>query len=163
MKKKIKAVLEITSFAGISFDAEHYYGNLHFYGSDDVYNRIEISRTLGKRYARKLAKKDGSPYDYNPSETTIRFQDKARLINVGIAQAKEAGVDLLYLGTFSDAGPKLVAYGPDLGIVAEMNEIFAIDYRLKYDPPKAKTQSEEDKQKDLLFKLFSQLEKKLLK
>ena len=48
-----KAVLEITSWSGISAGAQHYYGSLHG-GVDEEYRSVRVCRRLSAESARKL-------------------------------------------------------------------------------------------------------------
>lgn len=114
MKDIYLVILNITSWCGISLDAEHYYGKLILCNKKEVTidnvcdwninhlgDEIEIRRKLTKRLAKELDKKDGfgnfNLMSYNESRgnkemadniegTTNRFDTIKQVIDIGIRE-----------------------------------------------------------------------------
>lgn len=56
--------LSITSFRGISPEAVHYYGRLHWHAGRNKYLEIELKRKLSIKEARAFTKLDQGNYDW---------------------------------------------------------------------------------------------------
>lgn len=118
MKEKI-AVVEITSWIGMSMGAEHYYGELWMHGK-----KIELKHRLTKAEALKRNTKDPS-FAWRAGIMVSGFatEKKVRTIAVELCR-KDSGVKLLLEGMYAVADVQKAVYG-DPVIVAKINELYA--------------------------------------
>src|SRR3990167_6329937 len=107
--------LKITSWAGISIGAIHYYGELK---ARNPYRAIELNRTLTAASARRLTKQHGKDFQYRAGYETIGFETEQEIIDLAIKTYKthfpEATV--LILGDPVYAEPQKIIDGPKSAI-----------------------------------------------
>ena len=103
--------LKITSWAGTSIGAIHFYGELRV---RNPYRAIELKRTLTTASARRLTKQHGKDFQYRVGYQTIGFETEQEIIDLAIKTYKthfpEATV--LILGDPVYAEPQKIIDGP---------------------------------------------------
>ena len=77
--------LKITSWAGISIGAIHFYGELR---ARNPYRVIELKRTLTTASARRLTKQHGKDFQYRVGYQTIGFETEQEIIDLAIKTYK---------------------------------------------------------------------------
>lgn len=83
----MEAIVNITTFRGISFDAIHYYGTLRIIGIENV----ELYRSITQ------AEIDNDPdrwYNYEEGDLTKCFNSLRDVVTAAGDKAKERGIDL---------------------------------------------------------------------
>lgn len=107
--------LEISTFRGISFGAEHWYGNLSYYDEDGEYQRDQIEKQFDMEEAKKLDIKDKGRGTYARAvrlgtNFTNRFNSKEELRKKAVEIVKSFGGELLVEGNQCYVEPKPVLY-----------------------------------------------------
>ncbi len=119
--------LEITTWAGMSIGAEHYYGRLKFDGEPKdnglTMRNIEVTKVIDGAEATILNIKDRCE-SYEAGDTVGRFNREVELIELGIKQVIEAhGKDIVVrLNCYTSAQPEHTVYAPE-NILEELNKI----------------------------------------
>ena len=128
------AHLNITSWRGISFDAVHFYGKLHY----GMGNYIEIKRKLTKEESDKLNhydRMDGGVYfGYKEGDETNRFDKPQDVIDetLKILEKEYPQVDLLFEGTGASVSCNKALWGKDQKLVNRINELYKEADRLNF-------------------------------
>jgi hypothetical protein len=143
-------VLEISTWAGMSFGAEHYYGALVGYINGE-YTKKDIQKAMSKEKAKKLCEKDDWKY-YKEGSLTNRFDTKQEIREVALAtwQAIFPDAKALLEGHFSSAEPMKVLWVKNSEYKDEMNKIWEKNERIPHIPAN-------DKKIDALIEKFDTL------
>jgi len=146
------AYLEINSWVGISFNAEHIYGKLHIDGET-----IELERKISKEEADILNRKDAASlgesfFNLKEGDYTIRYNDESELVKDAIKNAIERDVDVLIEGCPVYVEPQKVLYSKTFSMF-DANEIFNKFDRLSWD------KENEEEEKNFLSKKWFKLTK----
>lgn len=130
-RKMRTVVLDVTSFRGISFSAEHFYGRLK---SDSDwgpgYSGIEVVRRLTREEADDLNEKDGQlelGYGrYEEGDESGRFLTKEDLITAArlLREEEFPEAELLVLGDVGVCGPQRVLWCADEEKGASLKELY---------------------------------------
>jgi len=117
MKDKI-AILEISSWAGISIGATHCYGDVWIQGE-----KIELQKVLTKEEAEIKTNIDEG-YRWKAGDTTGGFdsEKEIRIIAINICK-KNPSVKLLLEGTYCVADVQKAIYG-DPKIISKINKLY---------------------------------------
>lgn len=83
----MEAIVNITTFRGVSFDAIHYYGTLRIIGIENV----ELYRSITQA---EIDKDPDRWYNYEEGDLTICFNSWRDVVTVAGDKAKERGIDL---------------------------------------------------------------------
>ena len=108
------AWLSISSWVGISADAEHYYGKIRFSVPKNT-ESIELKKSLSQKETIHLNKKDGCYefHRYKPGDEINRFETEEDLIANGINLFKEKYPDgILFKGDGCSLSAQLLFYWP---------------------------------------------------
>lgn len=145
------AILNITSWVGISCGAEHLYGNLILCEKSDVnidnveeYNvkylgeNIEIRRSLTFEIATLLDKKDGHGCNMrryrlgesdpefaseNPDYiTTNRFDTFDQIVNAGVEKWRELNIDCPFISLYNGEKYYANSYNPSSTVILKYGE-----------------------------------------
>ena len=122
--------LKISSWAGISLGAEHWYPTLSASGGNG--QRYRVEQVISVDYAQELTVKDNDMssdniYAFRPGETTNRFQTKELAVAAGIAvfdHLSDEG-DVLMHGESAYALPMGGALAGPEDLVRRINEVVA--------------------------------------
>ena len=117
-------VLEISTWGGVSFNAEHYYGSLVGYINNE-YTKYDVEKKMSKKDAQILGKKDDWDY-YKAGSFTNRFDDPDEIKKVALDQWMDKFPQALALlkGHFSSAEPQEVLWVKNSEYLYELNEIW---------------------------------------
>ena len=112
----VLVALNITSYCGISLDAEHYYGhlilirsprittkNINNYGSSG--EPIKLERPITREMALHLNKKDGEIgicTTHRPGEISDRFNTTEELTDFAIKEYKKLNLDVPFISLYRD-------------------------------------------------------------
>ena len=122
---KNTAFLEITSWEGISWGAEHYYGKLIL--NTDTYDEIELQQVMTIKYGKELDKKDNGHGIWERAarrkETTGRFKTKKSIINIAKTKCEELEIVFLILGKSGCIQSQKVLLAPDHINIKRLNEL----------------------------------------
>ena len=115
--------LKITSWAGISIGAIHFYGELK---ARNPYRAIELKRTLTTASARRLTRQHGKAFQYLAGYQTIGFETEQEIIDLAIKTYKThfPEATILILGDLIYAGPQKIIDGPK-SIVKKVDGLIA--------------------------------------
>ena len=111
------AHVEISSFRGISFGAEHYYAKF-ITGYDDGDINEKLKRKLDLKEAKKLDIKDqtGGVWEDHVLDgdgLTERFNTKEEIYQAAIKVAEEHNIDLVVVGERSSIEAKRIIVAPE--------------------------------------------------
>lgn len=128
MKKTI--VLEISSWAGTSIGAEHYYGRLMGY-ADNKITYVELKKTLTQREADCLNKKDESYVKLKQGDESTRFNSKKEIREKAIEIWKQHFPydEFLLEGRFAVCNPQKCLVAPD-GLKDKINSLYEEQERI---------------------------------
>lgn len=87
MSKNMEAIVNITTFRGISFDAVHFYGRLQIIGIDN----IELSRPITQA---EIDKNPDRWYNYDEGDSIRCFNSWRDVVIAAGEKAKEEGINL---------------------------------------------------------------------
>ena len=123
MTKKI-VYLDLTTWIGTSFDAEHYYGCLqtNVYGQKDV----ELEKPATAREAAYLNKKNGYRVRYKKGALISNFETSEEIIQLAIRTYKQhfPEATILIKGAAMISQPQLILDCPDEVFMRDGNHIF---------------------------------------
>jgi hypothetical protein len=116
--------LNISSWAGVSMGAQHYYGELKFYDEDGEMQCVKLERRLTKMTAeilneqRNRGRSKDCQFQYEPGEKTECFNDEKHVRRFALSKWKQFcphGLILLE-GSFACGDPQrcLSAFDPDI-------------------------------------------------
>lgn len=116
-KRKPRAIVDITSFRGISTEAVHYYGSLNLIGEDC--ERIQLYRSVTQEDIDKYPDRF---YGYEIGDSTSCFNSWRDVVVAAGEKAKEKGINL----------DEVVVEGiPNISRVSYSRALEPIDTRLK--------------------------------
>lgn len=85
---KHAAHLEIHTWVGTSIGAEHYYGEIKFYGKDKKLQRHSVTHAMTAKEAKELNRKDRDVLHlsgrYKPGDETSRFSTEQEVVKSAI-------------------------------------------------------------------------------
>ena len=153
MSRNDYVVLEITSWAGMSLGAEHYYGALVGYINNE-YIKKDIEKPMSKEETEKLRIKDDWKY-YKEGSLTTRFDTKEEIRKIALTKWKTIfpNAKALLEGRFSYAEPMKVLWVKNPEYIDELNNIWEKNEKVLHVPMN-------DKKIDVLINKFDTLLKK---
>ena len=124
MRRENYVVLEISSWAGMSLGAEHYYGALIGYINDE-YTKKDIEKPMSEEEAEKLRVKDDWKY-YKKGSPTTRFDTKQEIREIALVtwQTIFPNAKALLEGHSSSAEPMKVLWVKHPEYTDELNKIW---------------------------------------
>ena len=126
------AYLTISSYRGLSFGAQHYYGTITFHVYRVGEKRLDVQKKLSKQEAIALNKKDGYSGGYtshHPGELTTRFDTEQSLVKYAqtlfsdTVQKQYPKIHFLVQGRTGIIEPQLVIAGDMCKEVTRINEL----------------------------------------
>lgn len=122
--------LEIDTWRGISFGAQHYYGHLYYYDEDGEYCKHEIKRTLTKEAADKLTKQKNVNVSpkwfrcYEAGQEVGEFDSKSEIREIALKIWKDLlpSAVLLFEGRDAVASPQEVIAADDPALMKKIND-----------------------------------------
>jgi len=107
--------LEITTWAGMSIGAIHYYGKLVGEDEQGEYKKVEVEKGMTAREARAMNKLDGTRGLYKAGSTTSRFDRREQVIERALEIWKDhfPEGEILLIGSSSTVDPQEVLVGPE--------------------------------------------------
>ena len=105
--------LDITSWAGLSLGAIHYYGTLWGHKNGDM-EKVELTRFLSARAAAKLTKLHGTDWVYRAGRPYHGFDTRDEIIELAKRTYRDhfPAANILILGKIVVADPQPVLDGP---------------------------------------------------
>ena len=122
--------LEISSWAGVSLNAEHYYGKLVGHDADGEYLSFEMEWPLSQKMATQLNKKDSirgtDHFRHKSGNPTYRFDtsDEVKEWAISTWRDRFTDSDLLIDGSDCINEPKEALDGDDAELILVINDLF---------------------------------------
>lgn len=114
MKISNVMAVEISSWAGVSLNAEHFYASLVFYDANGEYQTKQLRHKLTAREAKALNKKDGVGGAYSAGCMTERFDSVEDVHQAAIEEFKQIPhAKVLMCGRHAVLEPQMVLIGPE--------------------------------------------------
>lgn len=134
MNNKI-AVLKISSWIGTSFDAEHFYGKIHYYKNEE-YEQIELLRKLtSSKEIKYLNKKEGwISFDYKIGDEYRGFISSEQVRKTAIEYVKNnlVSIEVLLEGDFGIGSVQKCIYAKDEKIKEKINKLYEKANKLNF-------------------------------
>lgn len=126
-------VLEISTWCGMSFGAEHYYGTLKGYIKGEMVHR-DIEKTLTVKEANYLSKKDD--WKYKVGNKTNRFTSKDEIRKIALKEWKKLfpNGSVLLEGSVSSAEPMKVLWTKRTAYTKKLNQIYEENENIPHVP-----------------------------
>ncbi len=125
MKNKI-ALLEISTWKGISIDAQHFYRKIYYNDKDGDLKTEEITKNITEKEAICLNKKHGRKFGYKKGDKTKCFDTpdevKKNAINWFIKNLLSKNVKYLINGRYAILEPQEIIFGKGK-IIEKNNEL----------------------------------------
>jgi len=119
------AIIEVSSWYGISLDTEHYYGKIKYYDENEEYQSCELSHKLTPEEAIRLTEKD-ELYKYRAGDESSRFEDEKDIIKIGIEKLLSLvpDLELIFEGFWGNADVQKCVWAKDKNLKKEINALY---------------------------------------
>jgi hypothetical protein len=123
MSRETFVVLTISTWAGMSLGAEHYYGKLSGYNKGE-YVTIDLEYPLTEKQAKQLSKKDD--WEYKMGRMCSRFDVKDDVRKVALEEWKERYPDakILFEGNSASAEPLKCLWAKSKKFIDAFNKLW---------------------------------------
>jgi hypothetical protein len=123
MNRENRVVLTISCWAGVSFNAEHYYGKLSGYNNGE-YVTYDLEYVMSIKQAKKLSKKDD--WEYEEGRKSSRFDTKDEIREIALAEWKNYYPDsqALLEGQSASAEPLKCLWVKNSEYIDELNKLW---------------------------------------